>query len=143
MVRKTIRFYKAIPGSCNSWSPLHWACQNGDATVITLLLENGLCKSVVTTTEPQGRWTPHAIAVFHQNKNLIYDSGEDTRGLHGVDLNRLGEINSNELQGVGKHRSYWCNGCRHVSTGHFIRFSSSNGLGYIWSPLLLLELCRI
>jgi hypothetical protein len=52
--------------------------------------------------------------MFHQNKDLLCDSG------HGVDLNRLGPMDSNESQGAGKHGSYCCNGCRHVSPGHFV-----------------------
>jgi ankyrin repeat protein len=141
MVRKTIRFYKASPTSCNSWSPLHWACRRGDAAVIRVLLESGFCESVVTTTEPRDRWTPYAIAVFHQNKDLICDLGDDRCGLHGENLSRLGPMYSNESQGAGKHGSYGCDGCRHVSPGDLIQFSNSNGLGYIWTPLPLLELC--
>jgi hypothetical protein len=64
-------------------------------------------------------------------------------GLHGVDLNRLGAINSIAPQGAKKHGSYWCNGCLHVSSGYLIRPRSSDRLGYIWSSLSLLELCRL
>ena len=143
MVRKAIPFYKAIPASCTTWSPLHWACRKGSTAVVNLLLENGFCESVVTTTEPEGRWTPYAIAVFHQNKNLVYDSEKDTDSLYGVDLKLLGSLSSNELLSAKEHDGYTCNGCKQVCNSCSILFRSSNRLGYIWCPLSLFGMCRL
>jgi len=142
MVRKTIPFYKATPASCMTWSPLHWACRSGSAAVVNLLLEHGFCESVVTTTEPEGRWTPYAIAVFHHNQNLVCDSEDDTHSSYTVDLELLGYLTSNELVTAKKHDSCYCDGCQQVCTRHLIVFRSSNRLGYIWCPLSLFGMCR-
>ncbi|RYP15646.1 hypothetical protein DL766_009358 [Monosporascus sp. MC13-8B] len=53
------------------WTPLHWACRSGDACMARLLLGSGLRPSTVVTTTPPAEWTPHAIAVFHQNNTLL------------------------------------------------------------------------
>ncbi|RDW85385.1 hypothetical protein BP5796_03710 [Coleophoma crateriformis] len=87
VVEKVIPFYKADLTRYNTWSPLHWACRRGSPALVKLLLENGLCESPVTTTDPVGHWSPYSIAAFHQNGNILDEPGKDIHGLKDVDLN--------------------------------------------------------
>jgi ankyrin repeat protein len=133
MVRKTLPFY-TTPTGYNNWSPLHWACRSGNAAMVNLLLESGHCESIVTTTEPPGQWTPYAIAVFHQNKNLMSN-------LKGTASSRLGFIPSAVQSSAPKHGDYECNGCELVRIIDLSLVSCSNKLGNIRTMLSLYYLC--
>jgi len=109
MVRKTLPYYTAPPAGYNNWSPLHWACRSGNAAMVNLLLESGHCESIVSTTEPPGQWTPYAIAVFHQNRNLL--SVLEGAGSQGVNLSRIG---STTPASAPKHGDYGCDSCELV-----------------------------
>jgi hypothetical protein len=134
-----LSFHKESSKNPYTWSPLHWACRKGSTAVVNLLLQNGLNEFVVTTMEPEGRWTPYEIAVFHQNENLVCNPGHDTAGSIGANLHLLRSSNSSEAK---QHGSYLCDGCKHVRTVRFVLFRNTNRLGYIRYPISLLGLCR-
>ena len=60
------------------WSSLHWACRKGDVALIKLLTTHGAENYGITTSVIPGEWTPHEMAVFHQNAKLVSPDGKTT-----------------------------------------------------------------
>jgi len=108
MVRKALSYQQHCEERMNVWTPLHWACRAGNSTIIDLLLDFGTMDSVVTTSEPPGRWAPYSIAIFHQNIESVPEklrsSTERTQPDSGISLVQ-----------AEKHGVFWCDGCRFVS----------------------------
>jgi ankyrin repeat protein len=110
-----------------SWSPRHWACRSGDSEIVELLVEQGIKSTVVVTFEPPGIWTPHSIAMFHQNRQL---SVKGNSSIHLFEPQVIPSkatecsgdtIQSHSTQGPSfihaqKHSDFSCNGCVHVSS---------------------------
>jgi hypothetical protein len=89
---------------------------------------------------PDGRWTPNAIAVHHQNSNIMYNPG---KGSHNLIINPdlLGYPNSTEISRAKKHGEYCvCNECQHVSSASLCVRGSSNRLGNIRPSIPLFRL---
>jgi ankyrin repeat protein len=108
MVRKALSYQQHCEEGMNVWTPLHWACRAGNSTIIDLLLDFGTMDSVVTTSEPPGRWAPSSIAIFHQNIKSVPEklrsSTERTQPNSGISLVQ-----------AEKHGDFWCDGCQFVS----------------------------
>ncbi|KAK5657620.1 hypothetical protein OQA88_2692 [Cercophora sp. LCS_1] len=77
VVQGVLSYLDPNTAESDGWTPLHWACRSGDAGMARLLLERGLRPSAVTTNIPPALWTPHAIAVFHQNQALLSAAAVD------------------------------------------------------------------
>jgi ankyrin repeat protein len=89
------------------WSPLHLACRTGGFEVIKRLVGKGASGGYVVTTQPDQKWTPYSVAVFHQNHSITSAStllGLD-KSLHNESVIMPGE----------RHRGVSCHGCFHVS----------------------------
>jgi ankyrin repeat protein len=132
------------------WSPLHWACRAGDPQILKLLVEKGIKANAVSTSEPPGRWTPIAIAFFHQNRKLVTADGGMQSELIKLQDDCLETIfcsgriphassaqeRSSYMQ-ARKHADCWCNGCFHVRPQIKRGSIFTNSTGYIWSTFSL------
>ncbi|KAI9698833.1 MAG: hypothetical protein M1820_007340 [Bogoriella megaspora] len=62
----------------DGWTPLHWACKNGNVGAVRLLLAAG-----ADPVKPCRReWTPKLIAIFHGRRDVLkqLDTGRPRRG---------------------------------------------------------------
>ncbi|KAH8587245.1 ankyrin repeat-containing domain protein [Bisporella sp. PMI_857] len=84
MVERTIQYYQMPQTSCTIWSPLHWACRSSNAQIVNLLLDNNFHNSIITTVEPEGRWTPYAIAVTQTLPKYQQQKSTETIGVVNV-----------------------------------------------------------
>ena len=90
------------------WSPIHWACRNGNPHLVERLIEEGIHSDSVTIPEPEGQWSPISIAIFHGNEKMLEALSEHCMSLldKGKDAVRLS----------GKrYEGYWCDSCFYVS----------------------------
>ncbi|KAJ4367429.1 hypothetical protein N0V83_007011 [Neocucurbitaria cava] len=53
------------------WNALHWACRAGDPEVVERLVKEGLHSECVTVPQPEGDWSPLAVAIFHGNTEML------------------------------------------------------------------------
>ena len=90
------------------WSPIHWACREGNPHLVERLIEEGIHSDSVTVPEPEGQWSPVSIAIFHGNGKMLKALSEHSMSLldKGEDAVRL----SGERYG-----GFCCDGCFHVS----------------------------
>jgi hypothetical protein len=49
----------------NEWTPLHWACRQGNSRTVKILLEHGSQVQKVTTLRPPQSWTPYEILMHY------------------------------------------------------------------------------
>ena len=90
------------------WSPIHWACREGNTHLVERLIEEGIHSDSVTVPEPEGQWSPISIAIFHGKGKMLEELSEHSMSLldNGEDAVRLS----------GKcYEGYWCDGCFYVS----------------------------
>ena len=62
----------------DGWTPLHWACKNGNVGAVRLLLAAGADPVKLCRRE----WTPRLIAIFHDRRDILkqLDTGRPRRG---------------------------------------------------------------
>ena len=100
---------KSVPHTQSEhWSPIHWACREGNSRLVEKLIKEGINCYSVTVPNPKGQWDPISIAIFHGKEKMfnelselsvsLLDIGEDTVRLHGKFSGR-----------------FWCSSCFHVS----------------------------
>ena len=100
---------KSVPHTQSEhWSPIHWACREGNSRLVEKLIKEGINCYSVTVPNPKGQWDPISIAIFHGKEKMfnelselsmsLLDIGEDTVRLHGK-----------------FSRHFLCNSCFHVS----------------------------
>lgn len=136
-----------ITAETSAWSPLHWACRNGDFEVLRDLTDAGVKMSSCVTLEPPGLWTPLDIAKYHRNMNLVSDRGcplenplwfelllqivSDLKVIPPVPV-LPGPVIPQEKKFPG-----YCDGCQHVSLFDQAQRSKTNQSGYLWATLSL------
>jgi ankyrin repeat protein len=91
-----------------NWSPLHWACRAGVPDVVERLIKEGANSGCVTVAQPEGRWSPLSIAIFHGKEEMLENLSTSCISLLSAEANAV------RLDGE-RHGGYWCNGCLHVS----------------------------
>ena len=90
------------------WSPIHWACREGNPHLVERLIEEGIHSDSVTVPEPEGQWSPVSIAIFHGNGEMLKALSEHSMSLLDKDEDAV------RLSGK-RHGGYWCDGCFYVS----------------------------
>ena len=90
------------------WSPIHWACRNGNVLLVERLIKKGIQSDSVTVPKPEGQWSPISIAIFHGEGEMLKELSE-----HSMSLLDTGE-DAVRLHGVPDANSV-CDGCFHVS----------------------------
>jgi ankyrin repeat protein len=117
------------------WSALHWACRSGKPEVVELLIKEGLRGESVAITQPQGRWSPLDIAIFHGHKKMLKKLSSSCRDLLGSE--------SDTTRSPGKQNGgYWCNGCFHVSVEPELLSLFDMKAGHLRASISLLHLPR-
>lgn len=93
-----------------NWSPLHWACRRGDSEVVNRLIQLGFRGSCIATPQPQGLWSPAAIAIYHGQKDMLAKLSPSYRMILGGDH---GDVTGAQ---PSEHHTYiWCEVCHFVS----------------------------
>ncbi|KAH7381631.1 ankyrin repeat-containing domain protein [Pyrenochaeta sp. MPI-SDFR-AT-0127] len=92
----------------SNWSPLHWACRGGSSAVVERLTEEGFRGKCITVPEPEGKWCPISIAIFHGEGEMIDHLPASCKSLLGAAVDIV------QIEGTGSTR-FWCDGCFHVS----------------------------
>jgi ankyrin repeat protein len=110
---QAIEIAMANPNQPSGWSLMHWACRLADSSFVRLLLNHGLKYEITITTEPPGLWTPYAIAVYHNNEDLLKDIPHELRELEEMNLKKFNETISTERG--SRHDGCYCDGCLCVS----------------------------
>ncbi|MCJ1423533.1 hypothetical protein MMC29_001417, partial [Sticta canariensis] len=90
----------------NNWTSLHWAAKSGSVATVRVLKGAG-CKLTIEAIEG---WTPHSVAIFHQNESLQSELASDQ------DINpsvAAAESTDNERKVVPgvRQESCYCDGC--------------------------------
>lgn len=106
VVNAVIDLGPVFKGGREHWSPLHWACRKGKADVVERLIAEGIPCHCVTTTQPEGIWSPASIAIFHGNEKMLEELSAATRSLL-----KAGTVTAQ----LASKTTAWCNGCTHVS----------------------------
>lgn len=115
------------------WSALHWACRSGKPEVVELLIKEGLRGESVAISQPQGRWSPLDIAIFHGHKEMLEKVSSSCRDLLGSE--------SDTTPSPGKwYGGYLCNGCFHVSVEPELLSLFDMKAGHLWASISLLHL---
>lgn len=90
------------------WTPLHWACRAEEPKIVERLIQEGLRSNCIPITQPEGKWSPAAIAIFHGNEKILEGLPASCRSLLGE------ETETARLHG-SRHGGYSCDGCFYVS----------------------------
>ena len=95
------------------WTPLHWACRIGNPNVVERLVKEGFRSESITITQPEGKWSPASIAIFHGHGKMLERLSAASRSfLDAVTDSSVADV----VHLIGRHHSgYWCSGCFHVS----------------------------
>jgi hypothetical protein len=64
---------KLVDSEAHEWTPLHWACRQGNAQSAEILLEHGSKMKKVTTLHPPQSWTPYEILEHYRAFPLEFD----------------------------------------------------------------------
>lgn len=95
------------------WSALHCACKAGNAAVVEKLIDQGLDNESVTTSQPDGRWSPASIAIFHGHGKMLENLSEFCKARLGLSVD---SSTADTMQTVAlPHYSYICDGCEMAS----------------------------
>jgi ankyrin repeat protein len=95
------------PFESKNWTPLHWACREASAKVVEMLIQAGHRSKLLTTSRPEGKWSPLSVAMYHGNKDVMENLSESSKALIGIDTEDV------QLQGE-RHGGYWCDACFNV-----------------------------
>ena len=90
------------------WSPIHWACRNGNFLLVERLIKKGIQSDSVTVPKPEGQWNPSSIAIFHGKREMLKELSEHSMSLldTGEDAVRFDSV---------PNTPFGCEGCFHVS----------------------------
>jgi ankyrin repeat protein len=72
------------PFESKHWTPLHWACREASAEVVEMLLQAGYRSKLVTLSQPEGKWSPLSVAIFHNNQNMLDQLSASSKALLSV-----------------------------------------------------------
>jgi ankyrin repeat protein len=64
---------KLIEKEAHEWTPLHWACREGNLRMAEILLRHGSKVTKVTTLQPPRSWTPFDICIHYGQDLRTFD----------------------------------------------------------------------
>jgi ankyrin repeat protein len=124
-----------------NWGLLHWACRRGVVDVVEQLLNRGVKSRPVVTSEPEGQWSPAAIAIYHAQEKMLTYLSSFARSQLNLDA-YLNPETTMTTNGV-RHNDFICDGCEMVSRNCEIFAQLSHRTGYLRTSISLFDLFRL
>jgi ankyrin repeat protein len=108
---------KLVDSESHEWTPLHWACRQGNAQSAEILLEHGSKMKKVTTLHPPQSWTPYEILEHYRafplefNESTAYALGRLEDIETGPNLPSSEQIDYGSLKVTEVRRKAQCSLC--------------------------------
>lgn len=108
---------KLVDSEAHEWTPLHWACRQGNAQSAKILLEHSSNTKKVTTLQPPQSWTPYEILEHYRafprefDESTTYALGRPREFEISLDLPSGEQIDYSSLEIIESRRKPECTLC--------------------------------